>query len=451
MKRRFLFFFRKSLCPLIPTILTICLCFTTSAVYSQGYYKVVYQFYDDLDGDGYTEYYGPIYEALLVDYGSEESLMRIRYTTDGVSYEIVEQKIHSYQEDYTSSDGSHVDRWVYKGQDVRSIVGAEEGYYPDVIVLKQVNGYYEPDFVYSHDGDEYHYAAISVFEPLDVNGITNDFLGLYDWRWAEDSEEEVSFDLAASKLHLILVSATEDIELSSGFEKNHKRIHALFKGAASAAGIGFSATEIKGNDFSKSEIDAKLSSLQVKQNQDIVIFYYSGHGFRYDDQAEKWPQMALTYTVGIDFSDPGNTAYTYNLKEVYDQLIQKNARLTIAIGECCNVGAGFTTPVAVDYPRIAPSGFPFNKASLHKIFSSKGNILLATAGPGEYSMYYPQSGGYFCNSFYKSFMTQTGKGHDSNVTWESILNSAIDGTKKHAIEDKDRSNNQVPISIINVD
>lgn len=427
------------------------ICFLSLAVSAQGYYEVKYEFYG-YDDQHNQVYYEPIYHALLIDYGSDESVMRVRYSLDGgTTYRVIQQKIHSYQQTFDNDDGTSEDGWVYRGYDVTSVEGSAEGYIPDVIVLKADGDYYEPDFVFATDeNDSTYFGEVLSFKALKVANITNDYLGDFGWRWEEETEEE--FDLSSATLHLVLATASEDVELSSAFDKNHKRIKALFRSATNVAGMKFKSYEVKGNNFNKESITSKIQSLNVSQENDIVIFYYSGHGFRYDDQSTQWPQLALTYTVGIDFSDPANSAHTYNLQDIYNLLEQKNARLTIVIGECCNAGAGFTTPVAPDYPRIAPSGFPFNKNSLQSLFSSQGEVMIATAGPSQYSMYYPESGGYFCNSFYKSFMTQTGKGFTgSNMSWETILHSAMTTTKQIAENDNDASKNQVPIYKINIE
>jgi hypothetical protein len=57
--------------------------------------------------------------------------------------------------------------------------------------------------------------------------------------------------------------------------------------------------------------------------EDIIFFYYSGHGYNKDSTSSKWPIMHLN-TGG------------YPMEKAVENLCKKGARLVIAIGDCCN-------------------------------------------------------------------------------------------------------------------
>lgn len=307
------------------------------------------------------------------------------------------------------------------------------------------DNYYYPDYVYSIINDTLTYGEIKTFKVLKASNITNKFLSRFDWEW---TESDVEYDLTNTTLYLILVSGTKDVELSSGFAKNHIRLFNLFSESAEAAGIKFVPIEIKDDNFYKEMIDRSIQNLPAGQN-DIIIFYYSGHGFRYNDQDienDPWPQMSLTYRRGVNISQ-----YTYNLHDIYNKLIKKKAKLTLVFGECCNTGVGFNTPIVPDHPHCAgEGGIEFKKPSLQKLFLSRGKLLLSTSRPNEYSMYYPEWGGYFCISFCEEFMKMTTGHYNGEANWKTIIDNARRETEKIAQEDPDKDKNQSPQVYIDI-
>ena len=68
---------------------------------------------------------------------------------------------------------------------------------------------------------------------------------------------------------------------------------------------------------------------------DIVMFYYSGHGFRYPNDASDYPRMWLK--TGSD-----ENVETNNLRieeDVYDHIIKMGAGVNIVLSDCCNTTA----------------------------------------------------------------------------------------------------------------
>ena len=62
---------------------------------------------------------------------------------------------------------------------------------------------------------------------------------------------------------------------------------------------------IMGDDFSKSSVNDAIDNWLTDQHpdeNDIVIFYYSGHGFRYPNDASNFPPYVVKNSTG---SRPG--------------------------------------------------------------------------------------------------------------------------------------------------
>jgi hypothetical protein len=231
-----------------------------------------------------------------------------------------------------------------------------------------------------------------------------------------------------------------------GFTQNHEKLLALFQSAAEQAGIRFDPVEIKDDNFNKATVENAINSLYVN-TRDIIIFYYSGHGFRGDNQNEtnEWPpQMIMTFRPGVNPVD-----YAYPLVTAYSSLKAKGAGLTIVIGDCCNIKMGLTTPIVPDYPTFAPGDTPFNKSSLQKLFAAKGSCLVAAASPNEFATYYNTIGGYFCTNFYDSFMQETGITSAGEVSWKDIFENSKKLTLEKSQTDT-RPETQTPIYYINI-
>jgi hypothetical protein len=407
------------------------LVFVATQALGQGYHKMTYQFYK-VKSNGSKSFYGPKYTALMIDYGNNSGVMRIKYQYD--KYDIlVEQKVTA--EIDTSEHGAT--QWIYKGSDVNVLTDAPVRYFADIIVLKQVDKLvYEPAYVYSIDQKKKNMGEILKFSTLKIsefNKEAKDF-GLQP----VESTEKVAFDFSKTKLHLFLVSNTEDIDLGEGFTQNSKKLKFLFEECTRELKIDLNIIDISGKKFSKSEITKRINDCKVSQD-DIVVFYYSGHGFRYEDDTVQWPHLDLTRSLF-------EQKESYNLSEINDKLLDKKARLTIVIGECCNSSNGALRPVVPNVPLLARGRLGLNKITLANLFSAKGQILLATCKPMEFSMYYVNLGGYFCTSFYKSFLHNVST--NENTKWQDILDAAIRETTELAEKDDHKDLGQHPILVI---
>lgn len=116
---------------------------------------------------------------------------------------------------------------------------------------------------------------------------------------------------------------------------------------------------------------------------DIIMFYYIGHGGRpegQDPDKYPYPQMFLA-----QHSDTRLVPLTW----VHDVLKSKGARLTVTIGMCCNSETRGMTPktmptFSVNYGNTYMEGNEV--AAIQKLFlESKGDILATSASPRETS------------------------------------------------------------------
>ncbi len=408
---------------------------------AQGIYEIRYNFFEKLNNG--AAILGREYKALLFYNGNtnENNILRVRYYDSEDGWSVVEQKV---MVEFTVLNGKNY--WVLKGTNPKYISKASKGkkYNPDIIVLSKKLGdqYFQPDYVYSPTNAlQQENGKISSFKIMEKKRITDKYLLDFSWEWPK--ENNTHNDLRSATLHLVLVTNSNDGSLGTGFLANHRKLKSLFKDVATTCNMRFNFTEVIGDDFNKNAVENTVTNV-VPGSNDVIVFYYSGHGFRFADQTSVWPRIDLRDGISQNIS----TSNSLNLDfDVYQPLAKKGARLTIVIGECCNTSVG-GTPSRSDPVIMSPGQNMLSAASVKALFNKEGNILVATSSPGQPSWYYVASGGYFCNSLLDNFLTDVGfTGSGNNLSWNKIFDDAIRDTETKVSFDNRK---QVPLSYIKI-
>jgi hypothetical protein len=137
--------------------------------------------------------------------------------------------------------------------------------------------------------------------------------------------------------------------------------------------------DIYGTTLTPQKCKETISNLSVSSN-DVVVFYYIGHGTHGTVGGDVWPMMWMAQD---------NPNYLIPLKWVHDQLKAKGARLTATIGMCCNVYQG------INRTSIPSFGVNYGntyltddeKNAIQKMFlGNKGDFILSSASPGQSSV-----------------------------------------------------------------
>ncbi|NJN78683.1 MAG: hypothetical protein HC803_10470 [Saprospiraceae bacterium] len=377
---------------------------------------------------------GMDYKGLLVMFNESKMYMRVGYTDNTKTYRVV-------QVDYTSKHG------ISKGEEYLVLIGSN----PKFITEKGKNEY-NPDHLLFMDkmdkpwvifdlNDINNSVIASSFTPLKKGNVTenylrsfyksneSDFLAVKRMLGIEtpvstpEPEPEVSYNKKAT-LHLVIIANTAISDIGVGCNVDKRNLITEFQDVANTLGIGFNKYIVEGSNFTKTQTLSTLNNLSVGSN-DIVVFIYRGHGFRWSNQTETWPQMDLRTSAYTRLNE--NT--TLSLQDAYRIIQSKGARLNIVLADCCNNDIGINKIDNSPYMQMQSKNI-YDIVKLRKLFlETKGDILSCAASPGEYSWVNMSIGGFYTVSFMQSLREESSYMNNGTPSWTDILNNTITSAK----------------------
>lgn len=227
------------------------------------------------------------------------------------------------------------------------------------------------------------------------------------------------------KIHLIVVANTAISDIGASVAVDMNNIVAEVSGISEVLGIPVEKTLFTEKQFTKKNVENFMVDFTPGLN-DVVIFMYSGHGYRFSNQTEKFPQMDMRYSEYQQMDDDA----TMNLKQVYDEIVKKGARLNIVLGDCCNSDVGFSRSVGSSFMNSRSSVDPDFEKLKELFIKSDGDIIAAGASKGQYS-WCTQNGGFFTLSFIGALREEISKFKtDDFPDWGDVMTGTVAGTRK---------------------
>jgi hypothetical protein len=249
-------------------------------------------------------------------------------------------------------------------------------------------------------------------------------------------------DVASTKCILVVAANTLDPTIGQGCIADIDSIRQIFEKLSEEMKFNFIELIVQGEDYSKEHILESIELLTPGYN-DIVVFYYSGHGFSYEkDAAKKYPQVDMRSHTATDKIDVIN-AHTANLADLFELVKSRGARLNIVIGDCCNSLIEFKRKYkggsdALRNEKKAP--VIINKATCEVLFCDyTASILVASAGKGEYAVSDDKLGSLFTYNFSQSLkrLMKMDIERSMGLPWgkllEEITNKTLDLSKTYDI------------------
>lgn len=179
--------------------------------------------------------------------------------------------------------------------------------------------------------------------------------------------------------------------------------------------------------FSRSSLERVLTNLTCQPN-DIVFFYYSGHGLRAVNEESQYPEMVLKVPYGA-----ASDSELYPLYDVYKIIKRKSPRLTIVFGDLCNSTAKGFYKQSTSEKGASTKSTSVCDTYKNLFLNVKGGIIATSSKPGQTSGCATfadgtDAGGCFTASFLDCLGTCVSKGQ--NVSWETLLHKTRELTKK---------------------
>lgn len=230
----------------------------------------------------------------------------------------------------------------------------------------------------------------------------------------------------ATKLILVIVANTRDPEIGKGCRKDIKSIRHMFEELSKHMKFSFLDLVVAEADYSKKNILNAIEMLTPGYN-DIVVFYYSGHGFSYEkDTGNQFPQIDMRSHPADNNIEVINNN-TQNLKDLFELVKSRGARLNIVIGDCCNSLIEFKRKFKGGDDNIRLAERPpivINKQTCETLFCDyTASILVAAADKGEYAVSDEEIGSIFTFNFTNNLKILMNKAVDpkNGLPWGKLL------------------------------
>ena len=414
----------------VKTFLSFVLIFYCFSAFSQSLYEIEYYFVTDNVKESYA--------AFLERNDDGTGIIRVKYYDDVSKQNIlVSQRM---VEDYDVKDNGTIDSniLIFSGMDPKVLIGnKQEEYSPDYFWFEKnkVSGYYEPWAVMSSDGDKHIEGVVTSMKLLEMVDLTKDFVSQYFTE--QDEFYQNLFNTVVrtippqqknTKLFLLLVANTEDISIGSTCVIDKDATYSSFSQVAEYLGIQFIPNVIFGKNFSKKTVEASIEKLAPSPN-DIVVFYYSGHGFSNVNDRYSFPFLDLR---DKSYQNYGGE-YTMNMEDIFKTIKSKGARLNLVLSDCCNADPSVSNIISTNVASTRSSSIGWNLKNCSSLFlnNQRASILMTAASKGELSAGNNNTGGIFTFNMRESLEKYMGPFFD-NVSWQNIISSAQNQTVNKA-------------------
>lgn len=229
-------------------------------------------------------------------------------------------------------------------------------------------------------------------------------------------------------LHTIIFALTNDSKIGHACAADFEKAEMLMDNISYALSEDYDNTgddlHFYGEDCNADKVREVIKNLDCGPN-DIVIFFYSGHGARWSTDTSKFSRLAFS---------SGNSSDWIPVTQIDKELAAKAPKGIYIFTQCCNVTGYFTSKTNENNPlQLLSSGGSIigntEIANIKKMFTSEHQRVVSTSSrPDEYS-WVPSKplddsratkAGYYVDALYTS-LNRAFSGVESN-DWNSILN-----------------------------
>ncbi len=222
--------------------------------------------------------------------------------------------------------------------------------------------------------------------------------------------------IQAQTIHCLIFANTFDEKIGSSCTVDKDKVMVELRTISRVLNYQLKEQIFSEYDFTIENLKTSLNTL-VCSPDDVVFFYFSGHGARAVNDMSDWPQLNLN-PLGLNRDEN-----YFPLEQVDGILKGKGARLCIVFGDCCN------NPSKIVTPKLANKGQTVVEEvnSPEKVYSSlfgeySGDVLISSSSRGEFSLALEDQGGLFTLSYFRG--VENALNGEIQPSWDSVLTKA---------------------------
>ena len=220
--------------------------------------------------------------------------------------------------------------------------------------------------------------------------------------------------LFGQTFHALIFADTFDDGIGSSCLNDYEQVGIEMASIANATKLTFKPYHFRDFDFNKAKVLEVLNSLKCGKD-DVVFFYYTGHGARAINDQSNFPQLKLG-DKDADFLP------LYKVQEI---IKAKNPKFSVVLGDCCNSYVEGLSPKSISgNSTVLKNSSSSNYNSLFR--NLKGNIIISSSQAGQTSAAMDE-GGAFTLCFLHE-LANVVNGNGGKVSWENLLNRSKEST-----------------------
>ena len=235
----------------------------------------------------------------------------------------------------------------------------------------------------------------------------------------------IQINASGQTLHSIVIADTYDKQLEGPCFSDKETVLAELATISQVLNLKHSNKEIQGEEFKIENIISSISNISCSNN-DVLFFYYTGHGARSKVNNSKWPQMSINL---YDIDD--KSEYYLSLQKVIELLEAKKPRLLIVVADCCNNISNVVLPdISVKGQTTVKDDNKLTEVYKNLFLKPKGKVIVSSSGPGQFSIAYADQASVFTLNYFKSIAAALNGNIKAN--WTSVLEISKTLTSKQA-------------------
>jgi len=432
----------------ISVFLLLCLFGFSNPISAQSLYEITFKAADVK------------YTGFLVYFNEQDAYMRVGYTYQN-KYNVVNVK---YQSIIEEEDGYNY--FIMVGSEPTFITAATKGavYNPDhfIWMWNEEESHSEPYVTDDPHFNEENILLADSYREITASELNQTYLRQFfgseetqykallrmnaantNTQTTTNTNTSTQTDASKSTLHLLMVVNTEIPDIGQSCAVDQRTIETEFREISKAVGMPFKKYTVNGESFTKANVEKALKEMSVGSS-DVVVFYYSGHGYRFSDQTDQYPQLDMRYSEYTQLSE--NT--TLSLSQVYNSIVGKGGRLNLVMSDCCNSDVGRNQFTSTTF--MASRSFQGAEISkLKKLFlDSNGTLIFTGSSPGQYA-WCNSNGGFFTLSFLQSLKEEIGYMRTEAPSWQKIIQNTNKNTN-YKIKNCNGCQTQTPLHYIKI-